>query len=302
MSDDRVRQILSLLAQRKKWDDIEDAASCSRSTISRVRTWFSSLPWAEAKVFSNGDDQVLRVRRDYLERKALNERLGILLAFDMQRHQHRLLQLLTSIADNCFLPPIAFFYNANWEYGELKFFTGDCALCGGKCIFEEIAQAVENGDKAKSELITRPEACTAKTIVLRWKYEPKMELLIEPPEYEEMKDHIVGTEVANALSDIKELGVYYVMTAPMVLAYLEDEAGRNYPELQTQPKRFEWAKIDNETGKFLCERSYELWRRLIEINNKLVLTARRWISDPLVMPRTECSLCAPYGGLGYIKL
>lgn len=297
--DGKIQEILVLLSENTKWDDIEFQASCSRNTISRVKFWFESLPWEEAKVFCHDDEAILRLRDDYLKGKAVEKQPPHLLPFDMLKHQRAYFQYLASLANNCFTPPIAFFYNADWERGDLKFFTGDCALCGGECVFEKITKAIEKGDKEKLKSITRPRAYMAKTVVLRWKYEPRAELLIEPSGYEDFKEHIRGTELCDILLEIKKLGIYYILSAPIVLAYLEDEAWREHPELQLKPKKFEAARTDDETAKFLNERIYELWLRLIELNNKAVRLIRQWLLDPLTMPKTECPHCTRFGGLGY---
>jgi hypothetical protein len=299
IGDNKIRDILASLSQRKKWDDIEYELDVSRNTIGAVKSWFNLLSWGEAKVFSRGDDQVLSARGDYLGKKAIDEHPKLLLSSDLEKHQQRYFRFLASIADRCFIPPLAFFYDADWESGKLEFFTGDCALCGGQCVFEKIAKAIEEGDKEKLKSITRPKACTAKTVTLTWTYQPRAKLLLESPGCEDLKEHILGTELCDTLSEIKKLGIYYIMSAPVVLAHLEDEAQRERPRLQLKPKRFEAARTDDETAKFLSETVYELWFRLIELNNKAVHLIRQWLLDPLTMPKTECPVCAPFGGLGY---
>jgi hypothetical protein len=55
-----------MLAERKKWDEIEEAAY-SRSMISKVKKWFLQLPLEEALTFSEGDARIMSLRKDYVE-------------------------------------------------------------------------------------------------------------------------------------------------------------------------------------------------------------------------------------------
>lgn len=68
--DDKILEILALLAENKKWDDIEYEVPCSRNTISKAKSWFNSLLWQEAEAFSQDSEKILSIRGDYLRGKA----------------------------------------------------------------------------------------------------------------------------------------------------------------------------------------------------------------------------------------
>ena len=90
--DDKILEILALLAENKKWDDIEYEVSCSRNTISKAKSWFNSLPWQEAKVFSRDDKKILSIRGDYLKEKAQDKEVGWL-SYKPEMSQHSLVPL-----------------------------------------------------------------------------------------------------------------------------------------------------------------------------------------------------------------
>lgn len=235
-----------------------------------------------ASHFGISESEVRKIRRE--ARKAQEQFPGKpsegvsrpLLPLDLEKHQESFFEYLFLTADSCSIPLVPFFCAADWEKGQLKFFHGDCTSGGEDC---------------------GRRACATRLVVLRWEKEPDIELIVEPAGYEE--EHAAGTQFGNVLSEFKRLAARYIGNAPAVLAYLEDQAREQHPELRAEPKRFQWAKVDDRTAKRYSEDAFELWMRLAGLGKQLRSIARRWISDPLTMPRTECSLCASYGGLGY---
>lgn len=71
--DERIREILAMLAEGKKWDDIESVAY-SRSMIAKVRSWYDQLPLTEAIAFAAGNWKILRLRSDWLALSTLSQR------------------------------------------------------------------------------------------------------------------------------------------------------------------------------------------------------------------------------------
>jgi len=70
MPDQNIRMILSFLGERRKWIDIKSDAGCHGETITSIKKWFNSLSWREAKVYAEGNENVLKARTNYLADKA----------------------------------------------------------------------------------------------------------------------------------------------------------------------------------------------------------------------------------------
>jgi hypothetical protein len=71
--DERIKEILAMLADGKKWDAIEYVAH-GRPIISKVRNWYNELPLLEALAFAGGNIKIIRLRQDYLALSSLSQR------------------------------------------------------------------------------------------------------------------------------------------------------------------------------------------------------------------------------------
>lgn len=70
VADKKIKKILRLLGSGNTYDTIMGEASTNRPMISNVKKWYNSLPWLEAKVYAEDDENILKTRTDYLKKKA----------------------------------------------------------------------------------------------------------------------------------------------------------------------------------------------------------------------------------------
>jgi hypothetical protein len=69
MPDKIIKQVLSLLGANKTYDEIQDVTQ-SRTSISKIKRWYNSISWAEAKIYAEENNDILKARKDYIKEKA----------------------------------------------------------------------------------------------------------------------------------------------------------------------------------------------------------------------------------------
>jgi hypothetical protein len=69
MPDKIIKQVLSLFGAGKTYDEIQ-AVTQSRTSISKIKRWYNSISWAEAKIYAEENYDILKARKDYIKEKA----------------------------------------------------------------------------------------------------------------------------------------------------------------------------------------------------------------------------------------